>query len=146
MSAYIVSDDHINVIVSYFVTPIMDDKLWIELDGKYDYMSEDDTPKVAQRLYAQNVRSVDARYDEENGGQYQFKLVRDAKHLYSIGEIALALNGLEYQSCETDDYNETEAYKLVQAMRKHLLRKIAEQDDADTWHIDEVKQRTRVTI
>lgn len=146
MSAYIVSDNHINVIVSYFVDYRQNYKLWYELNGNFGYMSEDDAPKVAHCLYEQNVKSVDARYDEENGGNYQFKFIRDAKQLYSIGEIALALDGLEYQSCETDDYHQTDAYKIVQAMRKHLLRKMQERDNADTWHIDEVKQSTRITI
>lgn len=142
MSAYIVSDNHINVLVSWFVDYRKDNQLWYELNGNYGYMGIEQAEEVANCLYNQNVRSVNDRYTEQTGNEsYQFKYITNAKQAYSLAEIAGAIDGLEYQSCESDDYHQTDAYKILTSMRKDLLRKVQERDlgDNTTWSIDELK-------
>lgn len=139
MSAFVVNDNHINVIVSYFVEDAMDDRLWYEMNGKYGYMSKEDAEKVAQCLYSQNIRSVNDRYNELEEDGFAYKFIPHARRVYSIGEIAMALDCLEYQSCESEDYHATDAYKLLLAMRKQLLKEVAKEQGADTWGITEVK-------
>lgn len=144
MSAYIVSNNHINVIVSWFMDYRKDSQLWYELNGQYGYMSAEDAPKVAYELYKQNVRSVNYHYnDNQTDELYQFEQVKNAKQAYSLAEIAGALDGLEYQSCETDDYHQTDAYKIITSMRKDLLKRVQERDlgDNTTWAIDELKDK-----
>ena len=142
MSAYIVSDNQINVIVSWFMDYRKDNQLWYELNGQYGYMDNEVAPVVAQVLYSQNVHSVNDRYTEQTGDEsYKFKPITNAKQAYSLAEIAGAIDGLEYQSCESDDYHQTDAYKLITSMRKHLLKKVQERDlgDNTTWSINELK-------
>ena len=139
MSAFVVNDNHINVIVSYFVADAMDDRLWYEMNGKYGYMGKEDAEKVAQCLYSQNVRSVNDRYNELEEDGFNYTYIPHARRVYSWGEIAMALDCLEYQSCESDDYHTTDAYKIVTSMRKHLLKDVAKEQGADTWGITEVK-------
>lgn len=142
MSAYIVSDNHINVIVSWFVDYRKDYQLWYELNGQYGYMGETEAQAVAECLYNQNVRSVNDRYSEQTGNEgFRFNYIRNAKQAYSLAEIAGAIDGLEYQSCESDDYHTTDAYKLITSMRKDLLKKVQERDlgDNTTWSIDKLK-------
>lgn len=141
MSAYIVSENHINVIVSWFVDYRKNNQLWYELNGKYGYMDKAAAGAVARELFAQNVRSVDVRYSEENNSSYVFMYIPHIKLGYGLAEIAGAIDCLEYQSCETDDYHQTDAYKIITAMRKHLLKLVQERDlgDNTTWSIDEIK-------
>jgi hypothetical protein len=142
MSAYIVSDNHINVIVSWFMDYRKDNQLWYELNGNFGYMGDEAAPRVAGCLYNQNVRSVNARYTEQTGNEgYIFTKISNAKEAYSLAEIAGALDGLEYQSCESDDYHTTDAYKIITSMRKDLLKRVQERDlgDNTTWSINELK-------
>lgn len=135
MSAFIVNENHINVIVSYFVGSCYPYGLWAKINGEYQYLTRENAAGVAQTLYAQNVRSVDVRYSEENDSTHAFQYVPAAKMRFSIAQIAGALDCLEYQSCETDDYYQTEAYTILTAMRKHLLKQLQEREHADTWEI-----------
>lgn len=139
MSAFVVDDNHINIIVSYFVTPLMQNRLWLELGGKYLYMAYGDAHKVAECLYSQNIRSVNERYNETEEDGFAYRYIEAAQN-YSPGEIAMALDGLEYQSCETDDYHDTDAYKILLSMRKRLLTNMYEDEGADTWSITNVRK------
>lgn len=142
MSAYLVSDNHINVIVSWFVDYRKDYQLWYELNGQYGYMDEEAAKQVAWVLHSQNVRSVNDRYQEAGSDEtYEFKYLPRVKEAYSLAEIAGAIDGLEYQSCESDDYHTTDAYKILTSMRKQLLKKVQDRDlgDNTTWSIDELK-------
>lgn len=139
MSAFIVSENHINVIVSYFVDSRPMYRLYAKINGAYQYLTHENAAKVAQTLYAENVRSVDVRYSEENDSRYTFKYLPMARLHYSIADIAGALDCLEYQSCETDDYYRTEAYALITAMRKRLLKRLQDHEGCDTWEIVEVQ-------
>lgn len=144
MSAYIVNKNHINVIVSWFTENGLDDNLYIEIKQNYSYMTKELAPIVAQTLYSQNVRSVNDRYnDNTSDEQYSFEYLPNIKNAYSLAEIAGAIDGLEYQSCESDDYKTTDAYKIITAMRKELLKKVqAEQlGDNTTWSIGELKDQ-----
>lgn len=144
MSAYIVSNTQINVIVSWFIDYRKDCQLWYELNGQYGYMDQEVAPKVAYELYKQNVLSVNSRYDDtESDEQYKFEYISNAKQAYCLAEIAGALDNLEYQSCETDNYHSTDAYKIITAMRKDLLKRVQNHDlgDNTTWGIDELKDK-----
>lgn len=140
MSAYLVSDNHLNVLVSYFTSSIHGSGLWCKVNGEYTYLTPDNAKYIAYELHKENCRSLDHRYDEHNVDEnYQFKYVRtDA---YSPLEIAGAIDCLEYQSCEREDYHQSEAYSLLCNMRKHLLREMAEKEfgNETTWEISEIK-------
>jgi hypothetical protein len=142
MSAYIVTDDHINVVVSWFIDYRKDYQLWYEINGNYGYMGQAEAVDVAQVLYSENVKSVNSRYNEQSPDeQYQFTYLAHVKEAYGIGEIAGALDCLEYQSCETDGYHTSDAYKIITSMRKHLLKKVQERElgDNTTWEISKAK-------
>lgn len=144
MSAYIVENCQINVIVSWFLSPTKDNQLWYEMNGQYGYMGIEEAPKVAYELYKQNVLSVNDRYnDTESDEQYGFEYIQNAKQAYCLAEIAGAIDGLEYQSCETDNYHQTDAYKIITSMRKHLLKVVQDQElgDNTTWSIKELKNK-----
>lgn len=145
MSAFLNNNEHFNVIASYFASRVHGQGLWYEVGDKYDYLTPDNAETVFWVLVNENTRSLQARYPQypdmwANAKNYKFRYIEGAKRLYSVGEMAKALDCLEYQSCEAEKHEQTEAYKLVQSMRKHLLTQLEDYEMADTWDITEVKK------
>lgn len=152
MSAYIEEPAHINVVVSYFTSRVTGNGLWHEFSDGYNYMTPQNAHEVADLLYNQNVRSVNHRYNELTGNEgYNFEYIEGVRERYSIAEIGKALDGLEYQSCETDDYHQTAAYQVLHEMRKALLSQLYDQADVageaeHTWSISEVRKSDKVYL
>lgn len=121
MSAYIMSDKDINDIVNYFVNSTASTQLWLRVNGDYEYLTRDNAEQVAGILYLENKRSVDHRYNETNDFDFTYKA---SYNTVSDKEVAQLIDSLEYQSCETDDYYTTQAYKMLCNMRKNLLQRI----------------------
>lgn len=143
MSAWICPDEHINVIVSYFVKRVGYEGLWLELDDKFQYLDEYNAAKVAQILYAENVKSVNSRYNEDTSDEYMgWHYYQQARNKYSVAEIAQAINSYSYQSSETEGFYLSKAAQIIAAMQKELLREIIEKEnvDIDTWRIEKVKE------
>lgn len=140
MSAFLCNNDHFNVVTSYFVGEYRDGGLWLEVNGEYGYLTKENAGAVATILRDENVRSLISRYGAQRTGiedySYEFNYEPRAKRNYTELEIAGAIDCLEYQSCESDDYYTTEAYKILCLMRKHLLNEL--QPENKTWEIPEV--------
>ena len=129
MSAYIMDHQQINKIIGYFVDVARShDQVWASINGEYKYVTRSNAAEVGQLLYAQNVRSVDTRYNEENDSRYLYQFIgRDKTTPQEVVEL---LSSYDYQACETDDYYTTEAFYLIARMRKTLLDEIyAEEPD-----------------
>lgn len=137
MSAYIMNDDEINAIVSYFIDPnhITGEGAWLRIGDKYDYLNAHNSADVAKILHDENVRSVNNRYGDDTPSSYEFEYIPSARKR-PMGNIIGALDCLEYQSCETEDWHTTNAWAIIQGLRKHLLKTVAEQDDTYTWGIE----------
>lgn len=128
MSAYIMTDDSINNIVNFFANAVRpQDQAYVPMNGRYDYINKNTAEEVARILYAQNVRSVDTRYNEENEAKFTYK---PSYQRISNKELVQEMDSLEYQSCETDDYYQTEAYLIICRMRKQLLQEIYAEEEA----------------
>lgn len=125
MSAYIMATEDINNIVNYFVNATASTQLWLLVNGEYVYLTRTNAERVAQILYSENVRSVDHRYNETNARDFIYK---PSYRTVEDREVSQLIHSLEYQSCETDDYYSTEAYKMLCAMRKNLLQRIFAED------------------
>ena len=79
-----------------------------------------DAPAMAARWYAQNVRSVEARYPGDAGtaDPYTFRPVTETLDpVWVLKSIQCAA----YQSCETDDYQTTRAALDLDALRAAVL-------------------------
>lgn len=137
MSAYIVDEKHINTLVSYFTSNVTGQGLWCQIDGEYHYLTPETAPKLADQLYQANVDSVNARYNEQNDGVFEYDPLNVVQNpeSYNVGEIAKAIDGLEYQSCEFDGWHTSEAKSNLNSMRKHLLSNGIEYEEAETWEI-----------
>ena len=146
MSAFIQSNEHIDVLVSYFTSDIQGRGLWTKVGDGYDYLKPENAYKIAEVLHMENLKSVNHRYNDSEPMTYEFTYYPDLEQAYSPAEIAKAIDGLEYQSCEHDGWDSSEAKAVLNRMRKQLLTKMRGYEDANTWSIDEVKQPTAVRI
>lgn len=136
MSAYVVSAYHINALVTYANL----ERIGYFWQGKRRDVREDPR-RIASVLYAENVRSVNARYNDAapaHGHEYRIEL----SHLSHIGAIK-ACHGLAYQSCETDDWGDTEAYAILQAIEGWAVRQLPEYADAE-WELTAPARRQSV--
>jgi hypothetical protein len=137
MSAYIMADDEINTIVSYFIDPNhgVDSGAWVRLgESEWNYLAEGNAAKVAAILKAENIRSVNAKYGDNENPAYVFEYDRKARNR-PVGNIIGALDCYEYQACETNDWHTSLAHEIIGDLRKHLLKVIAEADGTYTWGI-----------
>jgi hypothetical protein len=119
MSCYIVPTRHISAIVRYAA----DSKLLIE-NTEY---------QACDFLYAANVRSVNARYNEslpEDGIVYD----AEAPQLTAI-QVLKANQGLAYQCDEWDGFTDSPANRFLNIVQRHAITQLPGYDAAP-WSIE----------
>lgn len=128
MSAFVLSQKHINVLTS----------AWSIYNLKYAYnpqtrKSEDLTPtQVGKILLKQNVCSVNYRYNEkEPVPPFRYDPFGPP---YSLVQILKALDCYDYQACETPDYQGTLAASIVNTIRSRIIKMLPGYEEAD-WEI-----------
>lgn len=134
MSAFIVDHAHINALVSYMVSKQV--SYWT---GKTrEYVTRNNAEEVGRILLDENVRSVNYRYrdecdnDEKNqGSTYCFSY---SLRPLSPVQVIKAVNCLVYQSCETEDWESTIAWRICQAIISHAVHDLRGYDEA-AWEI-----------
>jgi len=124
MSAFIVDDYHINVLVTYGI--YSEAQYWLPKERRWVRFTAETAPAIAALLYSENVRSVNARYNERSrrtGFRYRFE--PSARSLQPA-DVVKACDCLDYQSCETKNWKSTQAYLALQAIREEAISKLAE--------------------
>jgi len=140
MSAFIVNENHIHAIVT---AAKMDRDFSYYFNGsrhKCDTIEE--AEKMGQTLINQNYRSVNHRYDEKDV-PYKYELSYNT-HFKPI-EIIKACQCYIYQSCETDDYKETQAIAIAKGIINSQIHKLPGYDNA-AWEITEMKSENMFCI
>lgn len=102
----------------------------------YNELRRELTPETAsqvgQMLWAENVRSVNHRYSEDDWEQvYEYErrgLVPEPV------QVLKALACFEYQSCEHPEWRRSEAHAFVQALEARVIRCLPGYDEA-AWEI-----------
>ena len=132
MSAYQVSDEQISAILQgvYGCLHVGTDVWKAQVDPSSYYFvmgAEAMHQQEAEVLMAENLRSVHKRYEDlkrkPNIPEWKVKVSRDAKPLHPLIVLKL-IDNLQYQSCENDDYKDSEAYKLLCNYRERLIPKL----------------------
>ena len=120
MSAWVISQTHLDLIVSVAV----DLKLFAALnEGQETHITADNATQFGQMLWAENVRSVVTRYrlGADNAehqaylkavSAYRFHQFQGVKPIAAVKLIAC----LDYQACETDDYQTTLSAQVLQRL------------------------------
>lgn len=135
MSAFIVTNDHINALVTAHLASA----------NELHSMSQTEKNSIGQMLLNENFRSVNTRYCEATQvPSFVFTPVYSYIPRRSGGlatrveltPVALLklLDSYEYQSCETNDFETTDAYKFCKSLRNMLISQLSNYEDSP-WTI-----------
>jgi len=149
MSAYICDPEHIKALAVYAVTRgkygrnvepqyVLSQEYGTKLATKADW---EIATVYADLLYQENIRSVQARYPEDKWDELSGPCekpehlaitAREQFHPAKITPIAILkmCNCLEYQSCETSDWRETIAYKLMGQIKDAAISQLPGYEEA----------------
>lgn len=133
MSAYLVRDEHINVLVHALDEYSTDHYVHIQSTVSYDLplLGKEAKDRVGQILRDENVRSVNERYDDDRMVFYQYAA---PAHDFSPVEILKAIDCYEYQSCESKTWPTSPAASIIAGLRSLAISRLPGYDDA-SWDI-----------
>ena len=119
MSAFIVSNTQINALVRFASTNNVS-FYYGPTSQRWNVSGNEDA--TAQLLLDENVRSVNFRYGETTEAEFISYQI-DAPDLTPV-QVIKAAQCLEYQSCETSDWEQTMAKKLIDAIIAQAIVKL----------------------
>jgi hypothetical protein len=146
MSAWMLDSEQMNVIL-YFAgagSGIPGNRhggAWIELPSGWTHITDQNASEVGAILLDQNRKSVNYRYSEDEIEQvyvYRKPAARDrwGDVTWSLVDAAKALASYRYQSCETNDWEQTTAYRIATRIAEHYLSLMPGYEESDGWSID----------
>lgn len=100
MSAFIVTDRTINALATAYLLTVS---------------RSTPSQSIAQTLLNENYRSVNFRYNE-NDAAPSIEYRTEGLDLSAVEVLALC-SGYEYQACETNDWVDSEACKMIEAIK-----------------------------
>jgi hypothetical protein len=126
MSAFLVTDEHLNYLISH--ASDQDVRWW---DGKVHQTVKGNEQAVFNKLFRANVESINERY-QENTPPMPSKFVwrGDTEPV----QVLKACNCFDYQACEVADYEQTEAARIVDCIRGAAIRSLKGYEEAE-WEI-----------
>lgn len=138
MSAYVCSAAHFKALAIFAVSGRRQD---MNVDPRYVDGAEDVYGKpehvIATRyaaiLLAENVRSVRFRYADDIGDYEEIQISKSEVLMpRAIPPVAILklCSCLAYQSCESDDWEKTKSYALLQQIKDAAIRKLPGYDEA----------------
>jgi hypothetical protein len=107
MSAFICTDETVNALAQ--LAPLDDSSL---------------RQNVVNLLRAENTRSVNYRYNEDDAIEPVTYQPNDAVSKLTPVEILKLCNHFDYQASETDDYHESQAAKIVETIRRQAIENL----------------------
>lgn len=133
MSAFTLDNKHIAVMVSKAGPRYPGDGMAYYWKGEAHYFGGH-LQEIGQKLVDENFRSVNFRYSHHNDPEEPFTFRHIMLRDYSPIEIIAACDCYDYQTCETSDWQETEAWAIMHALRERAISLL--KDAADTpWAI-----------
>lgn len=147
MSAFTVHRDHIDLLVTASIYGGPHNRgLRFFHDGEHHRFDRLEANLLGTILLEQNVASVCARYDGyADVDPYQYREVANVgggeNAFIPWGHVLRALSCYEYQSCETDDWNESIAKAICDALRLKVCDRIGGADAPWEWTREEADRR-----
>lgn len=133
MSAFVVTNNHINSILRAFNYYASSWEVIETPQGDFKPNKSLDLQKMAEILLAENVRSVNHRY-QERAKYGAITFVRSGNVLSPV-ETIKACDCYSYQSCETKDYAKSAANLIIEGIRGVVWHKLPGYDEAP-WAIE----------
>lgn len=135
MSAFVLSNAHINLLVNSGL-----DRVHFDHNGTRTLPTTDNANSLGQMLIDTNIQSVAHRYPDtnitdlpgENNANYLIPFAFTADYeLPSVVQRLKAIDCYEYQSCEHPDWHNSPAERYCHMLRKYLIHKLRDYDDAE---------------
>jgi hypothetical protein len=135
MSAFVVSNNHINEIVRYIDTPNFSSLSYIKRMLSYPETLEGEKlfQYIGYELMNENCKSVNSRYKTNEFIPFVFKRKVGDKKLSPV-EILKLINCLDYQSCEHDTWKESNAYLILSVIKNFAISRLQGYENAE-WTI-----------
>lgn len=132
MSAYLVPDYHINALVSWAASRHGSNAVSYYWNGRRREIRNDEK-RIASVLFAENVRSVNARYREADPA-HGFVFKRVVNMLNPI-DVIKGCHGYSYQACEAEGWEESEAFAIIAGIERSAIRALPGYEDSNAWCI-----------
>lgn len=129
MSAFIVNEYHIARLVEYGSRK----RVSMCVNGRFDRTIDGNEQILFSTLVRANYLSVNHRYDE-NTPPMPGKYEPDYERVLSPVQVIKACDCFDYQSCEIDNYELTDAARTIDAIRSRAVSALPGYDDAE-WEI-----------
>lgn len=132
MSAFVVGNDHIDGLLTFAIDRHV---AYFWANARREITTETAT-EIGRVLLAENERSVSHRYNDpptDEAATYRFRRWIDSA--LTAVSILKACDCFDYQACETDDYEQSHAAKIIDAIRGKAYRNMPGYDDAPGWEL-----------
>lgn len=135
MSAFIVSEDHIDALIEFGKAHLV--QLWFRPNGEemgieYDFRVTPDRNELGSALINENLKSFNYRYRDDVPVTHYVS--KTTSRLYDPVQILKALSCWEYQSCEHPDFRSSLGFAVMEALRKEAINHL-EGYEAAMWEI-----------
>ena len=131
MSAFVVNNHHINAMLQATAPAYHGDRSTYYWQGSRHPIAGNQQ-EVGQKLVKENTRSVNHRYHTDTEA-YRFEWLPFLPP-FSAVQIIKACNCYDYQSCETPEWKETEAYAIMTTLRERAIRSLPGYEEA-AWEV-----------
>jgi len=135
MSAFIVSKEHINYLIQAAISRRIlggsDASRWFHA-GEWHELRPGDSKRasqVGQILWNENVKSVATRYDEAREDRI-FAFSYNHKISIDPVQVLKACHCLNYQSCEHETWEASEAYAFLESLKSDTEHALPGYDEA----------------
>lgn len=170
MSAFIVTPEHIKELATYAV--VKDRSVSMYVDPRYlKYHVKEETAKIFETLditdnvqiaqtyacilYNENIRSVKHRYNDESfeslpglieKPEYIKIELKDLlnRRVWNPVHILKMCDCLDYQSCETDDWRQSDAYQLLLAIKEAAISTLPGYEEAPWGYSEPIISKKEV--
>lgn len=132
MSAYLVPQYHINALTSWAANRHGSNAVSYYWAGKRREVRNDER-RVASVLFAENVRSVNSRYQEADPA-HGFAFQRVVNVLNPI-DVIKGCHGYSHQACEAEGWEESEAFAIIAGIEQSAIRALPGYEDSNAWCI-----------
>lgn len=142
MSAFVVSHSLIDVVITAAISDrVHGSPRYRKFNDVRNYVpiNREAATEIGRTLLAENERSVMFRYPGETLGSMP-GTVGETSASYTFKErraspvaVLKALNCLDYQSCESDDWEGTEAYRIIGAIRNRVITTLPGYQGGEGW-------------
>lgn len=129
MSAFNVNEYHISQLIKYGAHR----GVGMCYQGKFDRKIEGNEQLLLGMLVKTNDDSVNHRY-EENVPSMPGEYIPDYNRILTAVQVIKACECFDYQSCEIDNYESTDAAKTIDAIRKRAISALPGYNEAE-WEI-----------